>query len=95
MVNTHTHTRAHTHTHMHTHTHTHTPFSPSHTDDSDEELLSAGSDEPNGDVPVVGTVNTLINSRSSHQSIVHFEGSVREPASTQEYNFSSKDDVKQ
>ena len=83
-----------THTCTHTHTHTHTHLPPSHTDDSDVELLSAGGDEPNGDVPVVGTVNTLINSQSSHQPIVHFEGSVREPVSTREYNFTSKDDVK-
>ena len=80
----------------HTHTTHHTPPPPpthTHTDDSDESLLSAGDDEPNGDVPVIN-INSNINSQSSHQPIVHFEGSVREPMSPQEYNFTSKDDAK-
>ena len=60
-----------------------------HTDDSDVDMLSASGDEPNG----AGRVNNLI---TSHQPIVHFEGSIREPVTPREYNldFTSKDSVK-
>ena len=78
---------------IHTPHTTHPPPTHTRTDDSDESLLSAGDDEPNGDVPVIN-INSNINSQSSHQPIVHFEGSVREPMSPQEYNFTSKDDAK-
>ena len=62
-------------------------FTHTNTDDSDVDLLSASGDEPNG----VGPVNTLI---TSHQPIVHFEGSVHEPVTPREYDFTSKESVK-